>query len=251
MAADGDETRGVSVVMRSVTKSYTSASGVRVDALLDVDVEVERGQLVAVTGPSGSGKSTLLHVLGAMDTIDSGEIVVGGLPVHSLGPKGLMRYRRSIGMVFQRFHLIPSLTALDNVLVPVIPQRPGRELTKRAESLLDRVGLASKVMSLPSQLSGGEQQRVAIARALIGTPGLVLADEPTGSLDSTNSEEIVRLLAELNREHGVTMVIATHDPGVAAHCERTLMMLDGRLDEASPAAALGGGRIPASEQVRE
>lgn len=224
---------GVLVALRGVSKAYTTPAGVRVDAMREVDLDVAAGRITALTGPSGSGKSTMLHVLGAMDTIDEGRIEVGGQVITDLRPKQLVAYRRTIGVVFQRFHLIPSLTALDNVLAPLIPYRTDFDKDQRATELLERVGLGARVDALPSRLSGGQQQRVAVARALVNDPVLVLADEPTGSLDSVTSAEILDLLVEINRERNVTMIIATHDPVVADRCDARVAVLDGRIVDGS------------------
>jgi putative ABC transport system ATP-binding protein len=155
---------------------------------------------------------------------------VGGVEVTSARRSALARYRASVGFVFQRFYLLPALTARDNVMAPLLARRGSREARlKRADALLAAVGLEGRESALPSQLSGGQQQRVAIARALIGDPGLLLADEPTGNLDSATGTEIIELLLRLNEEHGTTMVIATHDPAIAARCMRTISMLDGSI----------------------
>ncbi|GAA3117223.1 ABC transporter ATP-binding protein [Streptosporangium carneum] len=190
-------------------------------------------------GPSGAGKSTLLHLVGAMDLPDEGEIHVGGERVDDLGRRGLDRHRRAVGFVFQRFHLLPALSLLDNVLVPVLPRRVGFDRRARARALLAAVGLADREGTLPGELSGGEQQRVAIARALIARPPLLLADEPTGNLDSATGQEIVDLLLSIREEYGMTMLLATHNPEVAAACDRVVRMRDGRVvgdDRVTPAA---------------
>lgn len=177
---------GVEVTFSHVTKMYLSGEGEPVTALADVSFQFAAGSTVAVTGPSGSGKSTLLHIAGAMDIADSGEVTVGGEQVSGLRGKALADYRRSVGFVFQRFHLLPALSVLDNVLAPVLPIRTPYDKESRGRELLDDVGLSGRENDLPSRLSGGQQQRVAIARALIAQPGLLLADEPTGNLDSAN-----------------------------------------------------------------
>src|SRR5919204_2168756 len=174
-----------------VGKRYELVGGSVITALEDVNLRVPKGAVTAVTGPSGSGKSTLLHVVGAMDVPDVGRIVVGGTEVTGLSPKEKTEYRRRIGFVFQRFHLLSALTAADNVAAPLFPYKVDFDPRQRAEELLASVGLEGRGDSLPSRLSGGEQQRVAIARALVNEPILVLADEPTGNLDSRTSEEIM------------------------------------------------------------
>ncbi|MGH9069301.1 MAG: ABC transporter ATP-binding protein [Acidimicrobiales bacterium] len=198
-------------------------------ALAGVDLAVEPGAMVAVMGPSGSGKSTLLHLVGGMDTPTGGTLQVGGLDLIGLSTTQRARYRRSIGFVFQRFHLLSSLGALENVLAPLIPRRPGKAEVDRAASVLAEVGLADRAASLPSELSGGEQQRVAIARALVSDPGLVLADEPTGNLDSATGARVLDLMTELHRRRGTTMLVATHDEAVAGRCHRIVHLADGKV----------------------
>jgi putative ABC transport system ATP-binding protein len=182
-----------------------------------------------VAGPSGSGKSTLLHVIGAMDTPDAGSIVVGGREVTALSRGEQAAYRRTIGFVFQRFHLLPALSVRDNVAAPVLPYRTAYDKFARASELLAAVGLGGRGNSLPSRLSGGEQQRVAIARALINEPGLLLADEPTGNLDSVTGAEIVNLILNLRSRRGMTVIVATHDPLVASRCDRVVKLRDGKV----------------------
>lgn len=189
---------------------------------------------MAVTGPSGSGKSTLLHLIGAMDRPDTGEIEVDGVRVDQLSRRELDTYRRRTGLVFQHFHLLPVLTALDNVLAPVLPRSADFDKVARARELLAAVGLADRERSVPGELSGGEQQRIAIARALIGRPRLLLADEPTGNLDSTTGHEIIELLLSLRDSHGMTLLIATHNVEVAACCDRAIALHDGRVASDDP-----------------
>ncbi|MFJ9907488.1 ABC transporter ATP-binding protein [Streptomyces sp. NPDC101152] len=203
-------------------------------ALDAVDLRIESGAAVALTGPSGSGKSTVLHLLGGMDRPTEGTVDVDG---EELTARRLDAHRRSVGFVFQRFHLLPALTVLDNVLAPVLPRRVDFDRQERATELLEAVGLAERANALPSELSGGQQQRVAIARALINRPGLLLADEPTGNLDSTTGREIVELLLSLRERYGTTMLVATHDVEVAANCDRIVRLLDGRIvadDQVTP-----------------
>ena len=204
-----------------------------VTALDGVSFEVASGVgSVAVTGPSGSGKSTLLHLIGGLDRPTSGVVEVDGRDVGTLRGRQLVAHRRSVGFVVQRYNLLPGLTAVENVAVPLLPLRPGAEVWSRARALLDRVGLGGRERSLPGELSGGEQQRVAIARALVAEPDLVLADEPTGNLDSVNAEGVVDLLLDI-AGHGATVLVATHDPGVAARCRQHLSFADGRLASSS------------------
>ncbi|MCI0632655.1 MAG: ABC transporter ATP-binding protein [Actinobacteria bacterium] len=222
---------GVDVELDGVSKRYVTGPDQVIVALDDVNLAIEPGAVLGVAGPSGSGKSTLLHVIGAMDGPDTGLVRVGDTIVTELSRRDQAAYRRKIGFVFQRFHLLPALTALDNVAAPLIPYRTEFDKFERARQLLDGVGLADRATSLPSRLSGGEQQRVAIARALINDPGLLLADEPTGNLDSRTGEAVMELLLELRRERGMTMIVATHDPVIAQRCDKIVRLLDGRVTE--------------------
>ncbi|MEV4282247.1 ABC transporter ATP-binding protein [Actinoplanes xinjiangensis] len=210
-------------------KSFPLPDGGRLAAVDDLSLDIAAGTAVSLTGPSGSGKSTLLHLIGAIEKLDAGSIVVAGRDLRKLTRNGLADYRRTIGFVFQRFHLLPALTALDNVIAPVLPFRTGFDKRERALELLKVVGLEDRAGALPSQLSGGQQQRVAIARALINGPRLVLADEPTGNLDSRNGTAIIDLLLTLRDEHDATVVVATHDAGIAERCDTALHLRDGRL----------------------
>jgi putative ABC transport system ATP-binding protein len=171
----------------------------------------------------------MLHVIGAMDEPDEGSVQVDGLEVTSLSRNDQASYRRRIGFVFQRFHLLPALTVLDNVIAPVLPYRTDFDRFAKGKKLLAAVGLTGRESSLPSRLSGGEQQRVAIARALINDPGLLLADEPTGNLDSETGGEIVQLILNIRRGRGMTVIVATHDPVVAERCDRVVALRDGRI----------------------
>jgi putative ABC transport system ATP-binding protein len=217
----------MTIELRHVKKGFGLGQGQRVMAADDVTFTVAAGEFVALTGASGSGKSTLLHMIGAIERPDSGTIVSNGVEVTALRGAALADYRRTVGFVFQRYNLLPALTALDNVLAPVLPYRTSWNKRERATELLAAVGLAGRERSLPSRMSGGEQQRVAIARALINTPPLVLADEPTGNLDSRNAAEIMDLLARLRDEYQTTVLLASHDPQVAARCERLIRLRDG------------------------
>src|ERR1700733_1911929 len=219
---------GVAITGRGLTRDY-SAGERSFKALDHVDLDVVAGSLVAITGPSGSGKSTLLHVIGGMDILTSGTLRVGDTQLNELPPRKLVAYRRRVGFVFQRFHLLPALTAADNVAAPLLPYQGGKELQRRARELLAQVGLGDRANSLPSELSGGEQQRVAIARALIVDPPLLLADEPTGNLDSATGETIFDLLIELHARTGATLLVATHDPAVDARCDVHLAIRDGKM----------------------
>ncbi|NEA32049.1 ABC transporter ATP-binding protein [Streptomyces sp. SID13031] len=216
------------VEVSDLVKAFGPASN-RLVAVDGVSVRIEPGSAVALTGPSGSGKSTLLHLIGAIEHADSGSVLVDGSEVTTLNRRGLAAYRRSVGFVFQRYHLLPALTAEDNVAAPLLPFRVDFDKRARARELLEVVGIGDRCTALPSQLSGGQQQRVAIARALVGGPRLLLADEPTGNLDSARTEEIIDLLLKLRDERGMTVVIATHERDVAARCDRVVHLQDGQI----------------------
>jgi putative ABC transport system ATP-binding protein len=226
------EERGVeppAVELTGVCRSYEVDEGRVLIALAGVDLTVAAGSTVAIMGPSGSGKSTLLHVIAGLEAPDRGRVVVGGQDLAGLSRRELAAHRRGVGFVFQRFHLLPALNVVDNVISPVLPVRTEFDKHARARELLDAVGLAGRERSLPSRLSGGEQQRVAIARALINQPRLVLADEPTGNLDSATGAEIISLLLGLRARSPVAVMIATHDVGVAGRCDRIVALRDGRV----------------------
>jgi len=216
--------------LEGVTKVYRLGE-VEVPALRGVDLLLERGDFIAIMGPSGSGKSTLLHIAGLLDRPTSGRVLWDGEDVTSFRPARLAELRgRRIGFVFQTFNLMPTLTALENVELPLVFQgvRP-RDRRQRAEELLSLLGLGDRMRHRPSQLSGGERQRVAIARALASDPDLILADEPTGNLDTASGQEILGTLAQLN-EQGRTVVLVTHDPEAAATARAVLRMRDGRIE---------------------
>ena len=223
---------GAAVECRDVAKSFEDG---RIRALAGVTFALEPGELVALTGPSGCGKSTLLNLIGALDRPDRGQIRVGGEDVTRLVDPA--RYRAEVvGFVFQFHHLIPTLTALENVQVPMLGRRGRAARVERARSLLEEVGLGVRERSYPPTLSGGERQRVAIARALANEPRLLLADEPTGALDSDTGGQILDLLRRLRDEHGTTILLVTNDEAVAAQAERTLRMRDGTLVPAATTA---------------
>jgi ABC-type lipoprotein export system ATPase subunit len=215
------------VQTRELTRVF--GDGGRVVALDHVTLDIPRGQFIAVMGPSGSGKSTLLHLLGALDRPTSGQVVVDGQDL--AGVRNLDAFRsQMVGFVFQMHNLIPTLTAQENVEVPMHEQSlSGGARHERATELLDLVGLGDRVDFLPNQLSGGERQRVAIARSLANEPAIVLADEPTGNLDTVSGEEIVRLFQRLSQDRGVTIILVTHDPLVARMAERVVTLRDGRV----------------------
>jgi putative ABC transport system ATP-binding protein len=219
------------IEVHGLVKTYGRGE-TEVRALDGVDLEVAEGEMVAIMGPSGSGKSTMLHMLGALETPTEGTIALGGRRFDGLDDGELTLLRRDgIGFVFQFFNLLPSLSAEENVLLPaLIAGRRDEEIRERGRSLIERVGLADRASHLPSELSGGEQQRVSIARALLMEPKLVLADEPTGNLDSASEAQILDLLKRLNRDEGHTIVIVTHDPGAAAIAQRVIFLKDGKID---------------------
>jgi len=220
---------GAALELRDVCKSYGIGKDRIVRAADDVSMTIDAGAFVALTGASGSGKSTLLHLIGAIERPDSGTITSNGHTVTALQGGALASYRRSVGFVFQSYHLLPALTALDNVIAPVLPYRTSFNKRERGRDLLAAVGLAGRELSLPAKMSGGEQQRVAIARALVNSPALLLADEPTGNLDSANATEILQLLTSLRNDREMTILLATHDPQVAAHAERLIRLRDGAI----------------------
>ena len=219
------------IELRGVSKHYGLGNDQLVKAADDVTLTIAAGALVALTGASGSGKSTLLHLIGAIERPDAGTIVSGGTEVTALRGAALAAYRRTVGFVFQRYNLLPALTALDNVIAPVLPYRTGWDKADRGRTLLAAVGLGGRERSLPSRMSGGEQQRVAIARALVNTPRLLLADEPTGNLDSQTATGILDLLTRLRQKNQMTVIIATHDPQIAARCDRLIRLRDGAVTD--------------------
>jgi putative ABC transport system ATP-binding protein len=202
-----------------------------VEILKGIDLSIPSGQFVAIVGASGSGKSTLLGLLAGLDTPSEGEIWLDGTPIHNLEEEALSAVRgQKLGFVFQSYQLIPTLTALENVLLPFELNKPGDGIPK-ARRLLDQVGLGERAEHYPVQLSGGEQQRVALARAFIVEPPIVMADEPTGNLDSVNGEKVLELLLSRNRDAGTTLVLVTHDPQVAALAHRKIVLRDGLIVE--------------------
>lgn len=212
-----------------LTKSYTRERE-KISVLNGIDLDVKKGEDLCIIGASGAGKSTLLHILGTIDKPSSGELYFQDEPIHNLKEDELAELRnKKIGFVFQFHHLLPEFSALENVMLPgIIANENKKQIRSRAKALLDMVGLASRMQHYPSELSGGEQQRVAIARALYASPELLLADEPTGNLDSVNSEKVQQLFFELHRDLGVTLITVTHDQRFAAKFSRCLQIIDGR-----------------------
>ena len=221
---------GVRVVLDDVRKRYGSGDA-SVEALRGVSLLVEEGEFVAVVGPSGSGKSTLLHLIGALDTLTSGSITVGGVELSKMDEASAARFRNeTVGFVFQNYYLQTHLTAVENVELPLLIRGVSSERRrKKAKEVLDAVGLGERVWHRPNQLSGGECQRVAIARAIVTGPKLLLADEPTGNLDTNKGMEVMRLIARLNEEFGMTTLVVTHDGSVAALAERRVYLRDGEV----------------------
>ncbi len=219
-------------IIRAINLTRTFEIGGNViQALRGVNLEVPRGQFVALVGPSGSGKSTLLNLVGGLDHLTDGQLTVDGEELTTCNEAALTEHRRRrVGFVFQSFNLLPRLTALENVALPLMfTGVPQAERLEGARQMLGEVGLEERLEHRPTQLSGGEQQRVAIARALMGRPSIILADEPTGNIDSTTGQEIMALLRRLNQEEGVTLMLVTHDPDAAAYADRIIHLRDGRI----------------------
>jgi len=220
------------IKFENVWKIYKLGT-VEVAALRGLSIEIKRGEHLAMMGPSGSGKSTFLHLAGALDRPTKGKVLIEGRDPSKLNDDELSKLRnRYIGFVFQTFNLIPRLTALENVMLPLVVRGvDGSERRKRAIEALEQVGLGDRINHRPTELSGGEQQRVAIARAIVTRPRIILADEPTGNLDSASAKEIVKVLSRLNRELGITLVVVTHDPEVASAAKRMVKIRDGAIYE--------------------
>jgi len=215
-------------IVEAINLTRTYGDGETIYALNDVNFRLAHGELVAVMGPSGSGKSTLLNVIGALDRPSSGKVLVDGQDVSKIRNKDRFR-AKTVGFMFQLHNLLPTLTARENIEVPMMGYLSRRVRRKRAGELLELVGLADRMNHLPNQLSGGERQRVAVARALANNPPLVLADEPTGSLDTVSGQELLKLLRDINQSQGTTFLVVTHDPAVARQTRRVLVMADGKI----------------------
>jgi len=218
------------IEIKKLNKTYDGGEEC-VMALADVDLTIERGEFISVMGPSGSGKSTLLTILGGLNHPTKGDVIVDDIPIYKLPLEKLADFRREyLGFIFQSFQLIPYLTVIENVMLPLsITQRTNREQVKMAEEILEKIGLAGKARRLPDQLSGGEQERVAIARALVNSPPILMADEPTGNLDSKTGKEIMDLFKSLNQE-GQTIIMVTHNPENTSFSTRTISLKDGRME---------------------
>ncbi len=230
---------------RDVTKTYVLES-IEVNALRGVDVRIHRGEMVSIMGPSGSGKSTLMHIVGLLDRPSTGQVILDGEDVSEMSPNQLSALRnKHIGFVFQSFNLLPRTSALANVELPLVYAGvAGIERSRRAKEALELVGLGDRLGHFSSQLSGGQQQRVAIARALVNSPSIVLADEPTGNLDSRSGVEVMATLQELH-EQGITVVVVTHDDRVSRHAERVISVFDGRVRSDVPVES----RVMAADEV--
>ena len=225
------------IEVRGLVKVYETG-GLRVEALQGVDLDIERGQMVAIMGPSGCGKTTLLNTLSGIDDITTGEVIIDGASIHDMPDKERTRYRaESMGFIFQSFNLLPVLSGVENVELPLLlagmPQKVAR---RKALETLELVGLVDQANKRPAEMSGGQQQRITVARAIVNDPAIIWADEPTGALDSETSKEIMDLLCDLNERKHQTFVLVTHDNGVGARAERLVRMRDGRIesDEATP-----------------
>ena len=222
------------IEIKSLQKTYKMGE-IEVHALVGLSFEVQRGEVISIMGPSGSGKSTLMNILGCLDRPTSGEYILDGEPVSKLNDDQLAKIRnRKVGFVFQSFNLLPRVSALANVELPMrYANLASKDRSSRARAALQAVGLSDRIKHKPTELSGGQQQRVAIARALVNDPAILMADEPTGNLDSKAGKEIMDLILNLNKERGTTLIIVTHDLGVAAQTQRVIRLRDGELEEAA------------------
>jgi lipoprotein-releasing system ATP-binding protein len=228
--------------LRGLCKTYNPGRPNEVEVLHGIELELRRGEFAALIGPSGSGKSTLLNILGLLERPSAGDYELLGRSVRTLDDDGLTAMRRqALGFVFQFHHLLPAFTALENVTLPALARdgRVGAAVRERARALLEGVGLGAAMQRKPSELSGGMQQRVAIARALVLQPALVLADEPTGNLDTASSDEVFALLRRIHAESGTSFLVVTHDPRLAARCDRLIEMVDGRVARDGPVPLTG------------
>lgn len=220
----------VTAKLSNINKVYQPSEEVTFQALKDINLTIEKGEFIAIIGPSGSGKSTLMNILGLLDRPTSGTYILDGEDTAKLSEEELAEFRnKKIGFVFQSFNLLPRTTSIDNVSLPLIYSGvPKKEREERAKKALEQVGLSNKFKSLPNQLSGGQQQRIAIARSLVTNPEIILADEPTGNLDSKTTQEIMKILKNLNKE-GKTIILITHEPPIAKNAKRIIQIRDGRI----------------------
>lgn len=234
------------IEIKGIKKSFGS-----LEVLKGIDLTIDKGEIVSIVGPSGAGKTTLLQIIGTLDHPDSGTVHVDGIDVTQLSQKKLSDFRNQhIGFVFQFHQLLPEFTALENIMIPAyIAGTSQKAVRKRAEELLQFMGLSDRAQHKPNELSGGEKQRVAVARALVNNPAVILADEPSGSLDSKNKEELHQLFFDLREKYGQTFVIVTHDEGLASITDRTIKMRDGMLEE--PEAPLAEPEAPLEESPSE
>ncbi len=225
----------IPVIQLAGITRYYEMGGETVAALDGIDLQIDSGEMVSIMGPSGSGKSTMMNILGCLDTPTSGAYLLDGRDVGTLSDDQLSRVRgRQIGFIFQGYNLLPRMTALANVELPMRFTPNGKNRRRSAMAALDRVGLADRARHRPTELSGGQQQRVAIARALVNNPSMILADEPTGNLDSTSTESIIALLQDLNRSDSITIILVTHEEELASATKRVVRLRDGRIVEDSP-----------------
>ena len=217
------------IELNGITKNYVKNGGLEVKVLVGIDLQIKQGEFVAIMAPSGMGKSTLMNIIGCLDHPSGGSYILDGNEVEQMDDDALSRNRnKKIGFVFQSFNLLPKTTALENVELPLIYSPEDQDMAARAKAALEAVGLGDRINHLPSELSGGQQQRVAIARALVNDPALILADEPTGNLDSASSEEVMNIFKKLN-ESGRTIILVTHEAEVAEQAQRIIKMKDGRI----------------------
>ncbi|MBE9503994.1 MAG: ABC transporter ATP-binding protein [Proteobacteria bacterium] len=218
------------VELKNLSKSFNKGES-EINVLKDVSLGIKRGEMIALLGASGAGKSTLLHILGGLDRPSAGSVIYGGRDIYNMGEKPLSDFRnKEIGFVFQSHHLLPEFSALENVMMPALIGRMKRdEAARQAHSLLEKVGLSERTSHKPGELSGGEQQRVALARALVLAPDVLLADEPTGNLDSKTGDEVFSLMVEMNRSMGLTFVMVTHNEKLAVQVDRQIRVQDGRI----------------------
>ena len=231
MNRDSTESKNETLITLSGVRKIYSIGSVEVAALAGIDLEISEAEFVAITGPSGSGKSTLMNIIGCLDVPTDGEYRLQGQEVGSLGENGLADVRsKQIGFVFQTYNLLPRLTAQENVSLPLVYAGLSNR-NDRAMEALEKVGLSDRANHLPTELSGGQQQRVGIARALVTQPSILLADEPTGNLDSQSTEDIMSLLISLNKETNLTLIIVTHEPDIASMARRTVRIVDGKIDD--------------------